>query len=292
MRGRILYVVSFDASEAAVTWQVAEFSKAWESAVVLMAVGQPPWMGLFGGDAKARLKSRLVEVAARLRALKGHVAGVKAAIGDPVTETVRVARQLGADLIMIGAGADAVTSPESCAEHVQAIARRAPQDIWVCKPHAEASLEHVLCAADTTARAGDAVLRGVQIGRRFNARVRLLSVLPEPEAARNNDDAEARVHAQRQAQREFLRQFDLQGVALSRAMVWGTQAAIEILIEAERFSDGLLVLGASSDPRARSTGLGATVERVLRSCPSSLLIVKHRIRREEPVPAERGTTVA
>jgi nucleotide-binding universal stress UspA family protein len=262
-----------------------------------MAVGQPPWMGLFGGEAKAQLKPRLVEVAQRLRSLKGHVAGVKVAIGDPVTETVRAARQLGADLIMIGAGAGAVTDPGSCAEPVQALARQAPTDVWICKPHADACLEHVLCAADTTARAGDAVVRGVQIGRRFNARLRLLSVLPEPETARNGEDAEMRVQAQRQAQRDFLQQFDLQGVALSRAMVWGSQAAVEILIEAERFSDGLLVVGASSDPRTRATGLGVTVERVLRLCPSSLLIVKQRVVPDRTVPApepepERGTTVA
>src|SRR5260221_11246516 len=141
MRGRILYWVAFDATEAAVTWQVAEFSKAWQSPVVLLAVGRPAWLGVLGGDARDQLKQRVVEVAQGLRGVKGHVSGVKAVLGDPITETVRVARQVGPDLIMVGAGAAAITDPAACDEVVRDLARRAPQDIWICKPHADPVLD-------------------------------------------------------------------------------------------------------------------------------------------------------
>src|SRR5690349_2994978 len=106
LRGRILYVVAFDACEAAVTWQVAQLSKAWQTPVVLLGVQPGAWLRFLTDDRRRELKRRLLEVAKRLRGLKGHVAGIKAATGDFCTESRRFADQIGAELIMIGAGAE------------------------------------------------------------------------------------------------------------------------------------------------------------------------------------------
>lgn len=268
LRGRILYLVDLDATEAAITWQVAEFSKAWQAPVVVLGVLAPQWLEFLARDRRRELKRRLLDVAGRLRGLRGHVAGIKVAEGDRSGVTRRVADQAGAELIMVGAGADALLDPLAMSATAFDIARRARQDVWICKPNADPQLDHILCAADTSPRAGDAVRTSVDICRRFNARLRVLSVLPEPSGADDPDEA-ARVA--RQAQRRFLDQFDLGGVALSRATVWGADAPIELLLEAERYADGLLVMGAASGSRA---GLGATAEPVLRACPSSVLIVR------------------
>lgn len=269
LRGRILYVVAFDAIEAAVTWQVAQLSKAWQTPVVLLGVQPSHWLALMSRDRSRELKRRLLEVAKRLRGLKGHVAGIKAVTGDECTEARRFADQIGAELIMIGAGAESLKDPLAIHSTGLNIARRARQDVWICKPDADPQIEHVLCAVDTSALAGDAVRRSVDLCRRFNARLRLLSVLPEPALA---DDAEQSARVAREQQRRFLDQFDLGGVALSRAIAWGRQTTVEVLLEAERYADGLLVMGASSQPR----GLGPTAEPVLRACPSSVLIVRRR----------------
>lgn len=270
LRGRILYLVGFDATEAAITWQVAELSKAWQTPVVLLGVQAPHWLSFLEADRRRTLKRRLLEVAKRLRALRSHVAGIKAVSGQARTEARRFADQIGAELIVTGAGAGAVDDPLALSETALDIARRARQDVWICKPAADPHVEHVLCAADTSALAGDAVRRSVDLCRRFNARLRLLSVLTEPAADDDPDDA-ARLG--REQQRRFLDTFDLGGVPLSRAIVWGTQT-VELLLEAERYPDGLLVMGAASTAGAQ--GLGATAEPVLRACPSSILIVRRR----------------
>src|SRR5207253_3236394 len=103
------------------------------------------------------------------------------------------------------------------------IARAARQDVWICKPFADANVGHVLCAADTTPTAGAAVMRAAELCRRYNALLRILSVMPEPlwkSAAPKEDDPEEQMRAEHEAQKAFLDQFDLQGVPLSRAIVW------------------------------------------------------------------------
>ena len=50
LRGRILYLVGFDSTEAAVTWQVAELSKAWQTPVVLLGVEPAHWLSFLAKD--------------------------------------------------------------------------------------------------------------------------------------------------------------------------------------------------------------------------------------------------
>src|SRR5256885_1819611 len=88
--------------------------------------------------------------------------------------------------------------------------------------------------------------RATEISRRFNALLRIVSVMPEPMWMSVSEDAEDQVRSQHEAQKAFLDQFDLRGVALSRAVVWARHAAVEVLDEAQRYGEGLLVIGASS----------------------------------------------
>lgn len=290
--GRILYVVGFDDTEPAVSWQVAELSKAWRTPILLLGVRRASWLPFLEQDDRRALKRATIEVARRMRDLRAHVAGVKVAFGDVAEQACRVADQAGAGLIMVGAGVEAMDDPRAMSGTALAIARRAHQDVWICKPFADPHIDHVLCAADTSPLAGEAVQRAAAICRQFNARLRVLSVLlepppPLPDAAARDDPDEA-VVAGRRRQKLFLDQFDLSGIALSRAIVWGTQTPVELLLEAEQYGDGVLVMGAIGPVPGRR-GLGATTEPVLRACPSSVLIVRGS-RRATGSPA--GTHVA
>lgn len=296
VKGRVLYVVGFDETEPAVSWQVAELSKALQTAVVLLGVRRPHWLPFLEKDDRRALKRQTVDVAKRLRGLRGHVGGIKVAFGDPVAETLALADSLGAELIMVGAGAGALDDPRTISPVALGIARRARQDVWICKPFADPHVDHVLCAADTSPLAGEAIQRAAGLCRRFNARLRVVSVLSEPPPPLPNaaaaDDPDEAVLAGRRRQKLFLNQFDLQGIALSRTIVWGTQTPVELLLEAEHYIDGLLVMGAISGPKKRGTGgLGATTEPVLRACPSSLLIVRPR-GASRPTASKAGTGVA
>jgi nucleotide-binding universal stress UspA family protein len=290
--GRILYVVGFDDTEAAITWQVAELSKAWRTPIVLLGVRRPRWLPFLEQDDRRELKRATVDIAKRLRGLRAHVAGIKVAFGDVAEQACRAATQSGAGLIMVGAGPAALDDPRAMSAAALAIARHAQQDVWICKPFADPHIDHVLCAADTSPLAGEAVQRAAAICRQFNARLRVLSVLLEPPPplpnAAGGDDPDEAVVAGRRRQKLFLDRFDLRGIALSRAIVWGTQTPVELLLEAEQYCDGVLVIGAIGDPPGRR-GLGATTGPVLRACPSSVLIVRG-VRR--PADADAGTRVA
>ena len=287
-KGRILYLVEFDAAEAAVSWQVANLAKAWQTSVVLLAVRRPRWLPVLGKEELRATKRELLGVARRMREMKASVSGVRALAGDAVSQACRMAESIGAALVMVGAGAGRDSPALSPLAH--AIARRARQDVWICRPEADPHLEHVLCAADTSPLAGRAVQRSVELCRRFNARLRVVSVLAEPgRGSEEPDEAAARGRAE---QRAFLDRHDLRGVALSRAIVWGAETAVELLLEAERYPDGLLVLGAASAP-GTAPGLGATAEPLVRACPSSVLIVRQRTARPAVAGGnEAGTEVA
>jgi nucleotide-binding universal stress UspA family protein len=286
--GRILYVVGHDDTEPAISWQVAQFAKGWRAPVVLLGVRRPRWLPFLERDVRRELKRATVDVARRMRDLRAHVAGIKVAVGDPAAEARRLAGQVGASLIMVSAGAEAMDDPRAMSAAALAIARTASQDVWICKPFADPHLDHVLCAADTSPLAGEAVRRAAAICRRFNAKLRVVSVLGEPAAPRRgtDDDPDEAMLEGRRRQKRFLDQFDLGGIALSRAIVWAAQAPVELLLEAEHYTDGLLVMGAASQVRGR-VGLGATAGPVLRACPSSVLIVRGAAR-----AAAAGTAVA
>ena len=295
-KGRILYLVEFDAAESAVSWQVAQLAKAWQTTVVLLAVRRPRWLPMLGVEEQRATKRELLRVARCMRQLKAQVSGVRVLAGERVAETCRMADQLGAELIMVGAGAASSRGAAALSSAAYGIACRARHDVWICKPDADPHLEHVLCAADTSPLAGRALQRSAELCRRFNARLRVLSVLAEPSAQRGAapaDPDEAAILG-RQQQKAFLDQFDLRGVALSRAIVWGGETAVELLLEAERYPDGLLVMGAASGPSAPgpALGLGATAEPMVRGCPSSVLVVRQRTSLAAEIPEKKPRAVA
>ena len=271
---RILYAVAFDAAEPAITWQVAKLARAWYASVVLVGNRKRGCLLGLRSDSREEIGRKLSAVAMRL---KGYVAEVRVGEGALADASMRVAQDVGAELIIIGAGARAVREPEHVCADAMELARRAPEDVWICKPFADPHIEHVLCAADTTLTAGMAVMRAAHLCRRFNARLRILSVMPEPSwASAAAEDPEEEIQSAREAQKKFLDQFDLQGVPLSRAMVWATAPAVEVLHEAQKYSEGVLVIGASSEAQLPGNRLGPTSEAILSACPSSLLIVRKR----------------
>jgi nucleotide-binding universal stress UspA family protein len=268
---RILYVVTFDSSEAAISDQVTELARAQHAAVVLLAARpRRRWkIGMArGAEGTGR---KLSAIAARM---KGYAADIRV-VDPPLPESaMRIADEVAAELIVIGAGERADREPTYTSPEALKLAREAREDVLICKPFADRYVGHVLCAADTTPTSGAAVLRSVQISRRFNALLRIVSVMPEPSWKSASADPDEDIRNQHEAQKAFLDQFDLRGVGLSRAVVWSRHAAAEVLDEADRYSEGLLVIGASSRAPLPKGQLGPTSEAIVSACPCSLMIVK------------------
>jgi len=270
---RILYVVTFDSTEAAISWQVDKLAHAWHAPVILLGLHKRSRWKL-GKHRHAEEAGR--KLAAIATQMKGHVADIRVT-DDPLPQaSLRIAEEIGAGLIVIGAGERASREPAYASPDALAIARTAPEDVLIAKPFADPYVGHVLCAAATTQAAGMAVRRATDISQRFNAMLRIVSVMPEPQWKSANDDPEEEVRTQHEAQKAFLDQFDLRGVGLSRSVVWSRSAPAEVLDEAERYSEGLLVIGASSRAPMPQGQLGPTSEQIVAACPCSLMIVKNR----------------
>lgn len=279
--GRILYLVPGDATEAVTSWQVLQLARAAHAEVVLLALRQRWWWPFGAAAERAMLEDRLADVAARF---KGYATASRVEDGEPLAVAITVAQRVRATLVMTSAGIRAQHDPCHADDLALRLACVAPTDVWICKPQADPQVEHVLCAADTSRGSGLAVRRAVDLCRNFNARLRLLTVMPDPELL-PADDVEPSIERLRTQQQQFLDGFDLDGVPLSREVVWSRHPAGEVLNEAGQHPEGLLLLGASS--RLRRSGLGLVSAQVLRRCPSSVWVVRRppppSLRRRSPL---------
>lgn len=279
---RILYVVAFDAIESRVTAQVAEISKALGATVFPLASTGPRYelWRLPAGD-EARTREQIEEVAERLRASRARVGHTLVVKGNRTVAAMEAAQRIEASFIVIGAGEQSAQDPGFVRTTAKSLARGAREHVWICKPEAEPVLPHVLCAFNGSRGSAEGIRMSTDLCRQFNARLQLLSVLHPPPPGliggtqTEREEAEAAAQRSLQDQREaFLEGFNFDGVSLSRKLLWGELASEGILAEVAKHPDGLLVLGVAGRRRFPVMMLGNTSEKVLRACPSSLLIVK------------------
>ncbi|MAA73954.1 MAG: hypothetical protein CMN28_04545 [Salinisphaeraceae bacterium] len=279
---RILYLVSFDEIEPAVTAQVAEISKALSAPVFLVAglgTGSGLWRNRHDEEVQAR--AGLESVADNLRARRASLGHTLVLKGNRAVVAMEAAERMEADFIVVGAGESSRQDPTFVRTTAKILARTAREHVWICKPEADAALQHVLCAFNESRGSADGIRVSVDLCRQFNAKLQLLSVLQEPDAGLVGGSEQERDEAIEASRRQLhdrrlaaLDGFNVSGVALARNIVWDTAASQAVLAEAGRHPEGLLTLGVSGRRRFPAMMLGNTAEKILRHCPSSLLLVK------------------
>lgn len=279
---RILYAVAFDAIEAQVSSQVVEISKALGAAVYLLAV-IPQRYDFWQSDhsAQARMHEKLESVAGRLSeegARMGHMAVVK---GNQSVVAMEAAHRMRCDFIVLGAGEPSLQAPGFTRTTAKTLARAAEQHVWICKPHAKPVPEHIISAYNDTPGSSAGVHTSIDLARQFKAKMQLLSALAPPHPGLFGGDETERLEALDAAKRALLDQrrgdaegFNFSGVSLTRNFCWSQLASEAVLNEASRYHDGLLVMGTAGRRRFPTMMLGNTAEKILRSCQSSMLVVK------------------
>lgn len=279
---RILYLVSFDDIEPEITAQVAEISKALSAPVFLVA-GLGTRYRLFSNahDAEVEARKGLEAVADALRERRAKLGHTLILKGNQAVVAMEAAERIEADFIIVGSGDASQQDPGFVRTTAKILARTAREHVWICKPNADPVLDHVLCAFNESRGSGDGVRVSIDLCRQFNARLQLFSVINEPDpgivggSERERDEAAESSRRLLQDQRlGYLEGFNFSGVSLAKQIVWGDAASSQVLEEAQNHCDGLLTLGVAGKRRFPAMMLGNTAEKILRNCPSSLLLVK------------------
>ncbi len=275
-------MLSDDAIEPAITAQVAEISKAVGAPVYLLAIIAPRYdLWRNSNDAQSKARAQVERAAEQLRAKRARVGHALVVKGNQAVAAMEAAQRMQTDFIVIGAGEQAREQPGFVRTTAKTLARTAEQHVWICKPKADAALQHILCAFNESRGSADGIRVSIDLARQFNAKMQLFSALPPPPAGMLGGDETERAEAQEAASRALMDQrasviegFNFSGVTLARNLCWSELVSTVVLTEADKHRDGLLVMGAAGRRRFPTMMLGNTAEKILGLCPSSLLIVK------------------
>lgn len=267
----------------------------WQDYPPTVALELPEDVSRFETEVRAFVAREAPGAAVDVRIVPGPVGG----------EIVRVARELPADLIVMGTHGR--TGFEhmmlgSVAEHVL---RRAPCPVMtvprtVTPAHEAPAIVYrtILCAVDFTEAAEAAARQAVALALEAGSRLVLLHVLeglPAPEWSFAGHPTMAEIRAQReQDARQHLESLvpkDAKTWCVADVAVTYGRASREILARASALDADLIVLGARRRLALDRVLFGATAEHVLRAATCPVLTVPHAVGPRESKERERLATV-
>ncbi|MFH2008195.1 MAG: universal stress protein [bacterium] len=233
--------------------------------------------------AKEHLQARL-EV--NLRALRpsGVPLGVEVARGKPFKEILRVAVEVEAGLIAVGATGISKTEQWVLGSTAERLARRSTIPTLVVRRDSQWEPRRILCPVDYSPGSETAFAEALWLARITGASLHVLHVIAGTEAAEletlgllNRNDVKRYFEVTRQrAEREmesFLAGVDLEGVSLERQILHGRPHGT-ITAHAREIDADVIVMGGLGRNEISDLLIGNTTERVLRTMPCSMLTVK------------------
>lgn len=274
-------VLGMDWSAAALdAWREASLLATTFGAEVLLVHAFPA--DLEGAEREA-VQGRAEELLRDLQAGAKRPARLLAAPGQPDELLLAAAREHQADLVVIGAGEKTALDRVLLGRTAERVVREALAPVWVVRPgRPHAALKRLLCAVDDGHAAREALAAAVGLCRTFVAGLTLLNVQPDPEAALlpglplRTANAPARADAYAAGEkllRERLGRIDAHGVPVDLRVRLGRPAPAIVDAAGEVGCD-LLVMGTRALSGVAALWQGSTAERVVRTVPSSILVVK------------------
>jgi len=201
-------------------------------------------------------------------------------IGNVADSILSQAEEIGADMIMIGAGKKSFLDRHLTATTAETVVRHARQTVWVHKDVTFNGMHKVVCGVDLSASSKIALEKALDLCQTFGARLDILFVIKEPnyEAIGIPIEIEKERLAKYKEQKhqeliDFLTAIDFKDVEHTEQVRWGS-AARTILGFANDGQADMIVLGAKGTGNLKHVLMGSTSERVLRTAPCSLLIVR------------------
>lgn len=180
---------------------------------------------------------------------------------EPSDSIISTADDLGADLVVLGAGKRTTLERALLGTTAERVLARCHHPVWVARPPRITQLRRILCAIDVSEPSREALATAAFLARTFVSGLTLLSVVP-PGSGSGPSPLSA-----------MEREIDLHGIELSRALREG-KVEDRIVEVADEVVPDLVVIGSAGRTGLRRLlGGKNTAEKLLRKMPCSLLAV-------------------
>lgn len=259
---------------------LAKLASTFGTQVVLLHVIEPLPHWPIEAQQQEKQES-LAQLAAELREKGVAAADPRLVVGPPAHTIVREARQVAANLIVIGAGDRTGVFRFSGGPTAQAILEHAEMPVLAVRPGSPAlNFRKILCPVDHSPVSAQGLRNAVRLARTLGSELVILSVVPDVSwltaAADTGQFANAKLEFEakwRSEFEQFLAKIPTTDVKTCTELRFG-KAHEQIVAVAQDQQADLLVMGATGRTGLVRVLLGSTTRRVLEQLPCSLLVVK------------------
>lgn len=281
MWSHILVGVDFTPATGMVLEKALEIARLYGSRLTLLHVIRPVeipfelgsgfdfYTAGFMDEQEREARREMEQILEKIRQVAPNIpVNTEFRVGFPAVEILEVQKQIGADLIVLGAHKYNILERILVGGTALRVAREAPVSVLVVRRAAEESqkIPRYLVPLALSEPSLKAVEVAVDLARRTGARVLTFTVLPKikDEKKMRLLEEEARKRAE-----DLLRDYDV-----SHEIAFG-QASVEILRKIKEIHPSKVIMSPKRGPRGLvETILGTTTERVLRDAPTTVWVVR------------------
>lgn len=292
---RILFATDFSACAARAQLWAASLATAWEAHVeVLHVIEGPAWLNVNAAalpfvEAEKKEAARRLEEAREELAQGGITAGIRQVMGQPSEHICHVARELRADLLVLGAQGRMNLLYGLLGSTAERVIKDAPCPVLAvptCRDDSRppvakvspAAIQHILAPVDISSPSLDSLEYAIQAANRLGAKLTILHVLEpvyhdfELGLGKVEQEPVKRAHWEDRLEElaAFVRSF---GLTVDSAVCGGVPSDSILAAALQRQCD-LIVMGTHGRRGFSQFRFGSVAEAVLRLATCPVLTVK------------------
>jgi len=225
---------------------------------------------------------------AQLRELAGHLTAQRVVldetattVGHPVDVITRKADEIGADLILIGAGERSRADHFALGPNAAAIMQHATKPVLAVRPGEPAArFRKILCPVDMSTASMRGLLNAIRLTHAFGSHLLVLSVVPSPNWFDLVVEAKSMAEIRQDHDREWRASFEqllltapLGNISWAKEVRTGAPHE-EIIAAALAHQSELIVMGSTGRTGLARILMGSVTRRVIQHLPCSLITVK------------------
>lgn len=276
----ILFATDFLPATQDVARVAVQLASVFESHVTLLHVLEPALTD------PADLRHHRDQAAAQMRELVEQLGldtivldEVSIGVGSPADAIVRKAREIDADLVLIGTG-ETSRFGRPAGPTAEAVLQQAYQPVLAVRPgEPSVQFHQILCPVDHSAVSRRGLQNSIRLARAFHGNVVVLSVVPEASWLPWGEETgtlRAKVEYERQWREEFERflvDTDFDNISWRKEIRTGLPH-VQIAAAARDSCADVIVMGSTGRSGLARMLMGSVTRRVLHHLPCSLLTVK------------------
>ncbi len=245
----------------------------------------------FAGELSAACEEKLREQIGRLGIAEAELAGAEVKAGEPHRVLIDTARNLAAELIVVGATGSGPFAAELLGSTADRVLRKAACPVLVVRGELPVPPRRVLAPVDLSPLSADSFRCGLdllaQVAKGGEIEVRAVYALSFMDALQHREHGEASSEEAERHSGEELRRFVLANRAGApfevESAVLGGEARFEILRELSERAFDLVMLGTHGRGGLDRLMLGSVASTVARKAPCSVLLISPEAAFEEGI---------